>query len=129
MIIAKSAASPRVTGEVAAYDAGEFAQIGIEQWFRYATGILEVSAAVGILIPNFRFGGAVLMATIMMGATDQPTILHLPGLAVPTIRLMALSLALTWQMATWWLACHSLKDAKTYGRWIPQTRGVSSVRC
>jgi len=88
----------------------EFAKIGIGQWFRYVTGILEVSGAIGILIPKFRFGGAMLMATIMISATlINLAILHLPGLAVPTIGLMALSLNLAWQWrpggwrATRWL--------------------------
>lgn len=88
----------------------EFAQIGIGQWFRYVTGTLEVCGAIGILIPRFRFGGAMLIATIMIGATViNLSILQLPGLAVPTIGLMALSLTLAWQWrpggwrATRWL--------------------------
>ncbi len=88
----------------------EFAQIGFGQWFRYATGILEVSGAIAILIPRFRFGGAMLIATIMLGATAiNLAVLHLPGLAVPTTGLMVLSLTLAWQWrpggwrATRWL--------------------------
>lgn len=88
----------------------EFAQIGIGQWFRYLTGILEVSGAIGILIPKFRFGGAILVATILIGATvTNLAILHLLGLALLTTGLMALSLTLAWQWrpggwrATRWL--------------------------
>ena len=51
-----------------------------------------------------------LIATIMVGATlVNFAVLHLPGLAVPTIGLMALSLTLAWQWrpggwrATRWL--------------------------
>ncbi len=34
----------------------EFAQIGIGQSFRYLTGILEVSGAIGLLVRNTGFG-------------------------------------------------------------------------
>jgi putative oxidoreductase len=76
----------------------EFAQIGIGQWFRYFTGILEVSGAVGILIPQFRFRAALQIAAVMAGATVANLfILHIPVLAGLTATLMALVLALAWQ--------------------------------
>ncbi len=75
----------------------EFAQIGIGQWFRYFTGILEVGSAIGVLIPRFRFRAALLIASIMAGATvANLTILHLPGMAGITVALMALVLVLAW---------------------------------
>ena len=77
---------------------GEFTQIGIGQWFRYLTGILEVGGALAILIPKFRFGGAVLMASLMIGATVvNLAILSLPAMALPTTGLMALAFTLAWQ--------------------------------
>lgn len=45
----------------------EFAQIGFGQWFRYFTGILEVSGAIGVLVPKYRFWAALQIA-IVMGA-------------------------------------------------------------
>ena len=39
----------------------EFRQIGFGQWFRYLTGILEVSGAIGVLIPKTRFWAALQM--------------------------------------------------------------------
>lgn len=76
----------------------EFAQIGIGQWFRYFTGILEVSGAVGILIPQFRFRAALQIAAVMAGATVANLfILHIPVLAGLTAALMALVLSLAWQ--------------------------------
>src|SRR5882757_8711652 len=60
----------------------EFAQIGIGQWFRYFTGILEVSGAIGLLIPKYRFWAALQIAVVMAGATAvNIVILHLPPLA------------------------------------------------
>lgn len=75
----------------------EFAQIGLGQWLRYVTGVLEVSGAVGVLIPRFRFWAALQIATVMVGATlTNLFILHLPVLARFTAVLMALALALAW---------------------------------
>ena len=47
----------------------EFAQIGIGQWFRYVTGLLEVGGAIGLLIPKFRFWAALQIVAVMVGAT------------------------------------------------------------
>ncbi len=75
----------------------EFAQIGFGQWLRYLTGLLEVSGAIGILIPKFRFWAALQIATVMVGATiTNLAILHLPGLAGLTAVLLALALTLAW---------------------------------
>lgn len=75
----------------------EFAQIGIGQWFRYFTGILEVSGAIGVLIPKYRFAAALQIAAVMVGATVANIwILHLPPLARLTAVLLAVALALAW---------------------------------
>ena len=75
----------------------EFAQIGIGQWFRFFTGILEVAGAAGLLIPRFRFWAALLIATIMFCATAiNLWLLHVPGLARVTAVLVALALIVGW---------------------------------
>jgi putative oxidoreductase len=75
----------------------EFAQIGLGQWFRYFTGILEVSGAIGLLIPGVRFWAALQIATVMVGATiANIAVLHLPALARLTAVLLVLALALAW---------------------------------
>ena len=45
-----------------------FDQIGFGQWFRYFTGVVEVSGAVLLLIPTTRMWGALLLACTMCGA-------------------------------------------------------------
>ena len=78
--------------------AEEFSQIGIGQWFRYVTGILEGGGAIGVLIPKSRLYGALLLGIIMAGATViNLAILQLPALAVPTAGLMTMALTLAWQ--------------------------------
>jgi uncharacterized membrane protein YphA (DoxX/SURF4 family) len=45
-----------------------FQKIGVGQWFRYVTGLLEVLGAIGLLIPRYTFYAACLLATVMVGA-------------------------------------------------------------
>src|SRR5258708_24155766 len=45
-----------------------FAKVGLGQWFRYFTGLLEVAAGIGLLIPRYAFYAAVLLAIVMVGA-------------------------------------------------------------
>lgn len=79
----------------------EFAQIGAGQWFRYLTGILEVSGAIGLLVPKYRFWAALQIATVMAGATAvNIVVLHQPPLARLTALLMTLALALAWLRRT-----------------------------
>ena len=45
-----------------------FAKVGLGQWFRYFTGLLEVGAGIGLLLSRFAFYAAVLLAVVMAGA-------------------------------------------------------------
>src|ERR1700676_294947 len=45
-----------------------FGKVGLGQWFRYVTGLLEVAGAIGLLIPRYAFYAAVLLAMVMVGA-------------------------------------------------------------
>src|SRR5215831_15450012 len=75
----------------------EFAMIGLGQWLRYVTGLLEVTGAIGLLIPKVRFWAALQIATVMLGATfTNIFVLHLPAMARVTGILMGLALALAW---------------------------------
>ncbi len=75
----------------------EFARIGIGQWFRFVTGLLELSGAIGLLIPKFRFRAALQIAAVMVGATGVNVwVLRVPALARLTAILMALALVLAW---------------------------------
>jgi hypothetical protein len=57
----------------------------------------EVSGAVGILIPKYRFWAALQLATVMVGATvTNIAILHLRADARVTAILLLLTLTLAW---------------------------------
>lgn len=45
-----------------------FDEIGVGQWFRYLTGILEVGGAILLLIPALAGVGALLLSVVMVGA-------------------------------------------------------------
>src|SRR5262249_49311986 len=70
----------------------EFAQIGLGQWFRYFTGALELSGAIGVLIPKVRFWAALQIAGVMVGAPFRTLpVLLLRFLARVTAFLLALA--------------------------------------
>ena len=52
-----------------AYMVAIFEAIGIGQWFRYVTGIFEVTGALLIVLSKTRVLGAGLLAGVMIGAT------------------------------------------------------------
>ena len=65
-----------------------FVKVGFGQWFRYFTGILEVSSAICLLIPRYAFYGAVALAAVMIGAIiAQLTVLE-HSLGAPVVLLI-----------------------------------------
>ena len=45
-----------------------FNTIGIGQWFRYATGLIEVGSALALLVPSIAVVGALTLVPTMIGA-------------------------------------------------------------
>jgi putative oxidoreductase len=45
-----------------------FNAIGIGQWFRYVTGLIEVGSAVALLVPRLAVFGALALVPTMVGA-------------------------------------------------------------
>jgi putative oxidoreductase len=73
----------------------EFAQVGLGQWFRYFTGLLEVAGAICIVVPKLSRWGAVVLAAVMSGAVvAHLTALHSPP-TLPAI-LLIMVLAVAW---------------------------------
>jgi len=73
----------------------EFNAVGLGQWFRYFTGVLELTGGIGILIPRVSRWAALLLVVVMCGATvAHLTRLHTP----PTLPAVLLVLA---ALATW----------------------------
>ena len=60
------AGGSKLAGQQAMVDT--YQAIGIGQWFRYLTGIIEVGGALLLLVPSLAFYGAVALAATMVGA-------------------------------------------------------------
>lgn len=71
---------------------GIFAQIGVGQWFRYLTGVLQIGGALLVLVPATSLFGMALLACTMTGAVlAWVTVLHAPGNApIPGFLLVVL---------------------------------------
>ena len=72
-----------------------FDAVGIGQWFRYVTGLLEVVGGVLLVVPGKIAFGAVLLACVMAGAVvAHLTVLHTAAI-VPLV-LFALTALIAW---------------------------------
>lgn len=69
---------------VATFDA-----IGVGQWFRYVTGLIEVGGAVLLWVPGLQLIGAALLVCTMIGAALAHAFLLGPSM-VPALVLGAL---------------------------------------
>ena len=74
---------------------GLFDAIGLGQWFRYATGSLEVLGAFLLLVPRLSGLGALLLVGVMLGAV--PTHLFVVGGSpLPAIILLIVTGVVAW---------------------------------
>ena len=72
-----------------------FDAVGVGQWFRYVTGLLELLGALLLIVPGKAAFGAVLLACVMVGAVvAHLTVLHTAPTA-PLV-LLALSSLIAW---------------------------------
>lgn len=74
---------------------GTFEAIGIGQWFRYVTGIIEVGAAVLLWVRGREAIGAGLLVATMIGAVLAHLVVLGPS-AVPAIILGVLAAFILW---------------------------------
>jgi putative oxidoreductase len=67
-----------------------FDQIGVGQWFRYVTGVLEVGSGIFMLIPGLAGFGAAVLVCVMVGAIiTHLTVLHTPPTGPVVLLVMA----------------------------------------
>ena len=45
-----------------------FDKVGVGQWFRYFTGVVELTAGIGLLISRYAFYAALALVVVMVGA-------------------------------------------------------------
>jgi len=68
-----------------------FEKLGVDRWFRYLTGSVEVIAAILIIVPRTVVVGAALLAATMIGASATHAFL-IGGSPVPALVLLVLSM-------------------------------------
>ena len=79
-----------------------FDAIGLGQWFRYVTGVIEVTSGIALLVPSAAIFGALLLIPTMLGAI----VINL--FVVPTSPVMPLLLLLA-AAAVAWVRRHQLR--------------------
>jgi putative oxidoreductase len=72
-----------------------FDKIGIGQWFRYATGGIELASAILLLIPSLTPVGAVLLLCTMTGAVLTHLVL-IGGSPLPALVLACFAAIILW---------------------------------
>jgi len=72
-----------------------FGEIGLGQWFRYLTGIMQIAGGVLVLVPRTALAGIALAACTMLGASIAwLTVLHAPVNAPIPAALLAILVAI-----------------------------------
>ncbi|MFE2754102.1 DoxX family protein [Actinosynnema sp. NPDC059335] len=76
---------------------GKFDRIGLGQWLRYVTGVLELAGALGLLVPRLCGLAAAGLAGVMAGAVaTELVILRDTGGAVLPAALLAVAAVIAW---------------------------------
>jgi putative oxidoreductase len=66
-----------------------FDRIGFGQWFRHATGVVEILGGALLVFPRTRIVGAVLLGVAMVGAIiTHFTVMHDPALSIVPLALL-----------------------------------------
>jgi uncharacterized membrane protein YphA (DoxX/SURF4 family) len=65
--------------------------LGVGQWFRYVTGLIEIVSGVALLVPALALFGALALAATMVGAILTHVFVIGGSPALPMILLMATS--------------------------------------
>ena len=72
-----------------------FDAIGVGQWFRYVTGIIEVTSGIALLVPSAAIFGALLLIPTMLGAIVI-NLFVVPASPVAPLVLLLLAAAVAW---------------------------------
>ncbi|WP_433193124.1 DoxX family protein [Nocardia sp. CA-107356] len=91
-----ASAAPKLLGAHAAVES--FDTIGWGQWFRYFTGVVELSGGIGLLMPRLTAPAAVgLTITMVCAALTQMFLLGAPALAPFPLVLGVVFVWIAWQ--------------------------------
>jgi putative oxidoreductase len=82
---------------------GLFDAVGLGQWFRYATGVIEVTSGIALLVPSAAIFGALLLIPTMLGAIVANVFIVHTSPVAPLLLLLAAA-------AVAWARRHQLLD-------------------
>jgi putative oxidoreductase len=72
-----------------------FDAIGLGQWFRYVTGVIEVTSGIALLVPSAALFGALLLLPTMLGAIVT-NVFVVPASPVMPLLLLLAAAAVAW---------------------------------
>jgi putative oxidoreductase len=72
-----------------------FDALGLGQWFRYVTGVIEVASGIALLVPSAAVFGAMLLIATMLGAAAANLFLGQSPAAPLVLLLVAAAVAWT----------------------------------
>jgi putative oxidoreductase len=72
-----------------------FDALGLGQWFRYVTGVIEVTAGLALLVPSAAIFGALLLVPTMIGAIVTNVFVVPASPAMPILLLLGAA-AVAW---------------------------------
>jgi len=72
-----------------------FGALGLGQWFRYVTGVIEVTSGILLLVPSAAIFGALLLIPTMLGALVV-NLFVVPASPVAPLLLLTAAAAVAW---------------------------------
>ena len=72
-----------------------FNTIGVGQWFRYVTGLIEVGSAIALLVPSIAVFGALALVPTMVGAVATELFIVGDSFVPPAVLLLG-ALGVVW---------------------------------
>jgi putative oxidoreductase len=85
-----------------------FDAIGLGQWFRYLTGVIELASGIALLVPSAAIFGALLLIPTMLGAIIINVFIVPASPVMPLLLLLAAA-------AVAWARRHQLRRAPLEG--------------
>lgn len=71
-----------------------FDALGVGQWFRYVTGVIEIASGIALLVPRLAVFGAMLLIPTMIGAIIANVFMH--ASPVMPLLLLLVAAAIVW---------------------------------
>ena len=86
-----------------------FDQVGVGQWFRYVTGVVELTAGIALLVPSAAVFGAMLLIPTMLGAIVTNVLIVHSSPVMPLLLLLGTASVV-------WARRHQLRSTHTRHR-------------